>query len=398
MITYLAKEGFSKATYARAARQRAFTDYLAREVPGSVSFFTDIGGSSSTLVGSLGAVNRLVQGLRVVWSAKNPWVVVDYPNFPASVPRRLSVYLMASGYLSALLALCALRGSHLVVQADDDPALQDQWLGARLSASQLFWERRLERRLYRAADRLWFSADTAAEMMCSLFDVPLSRAVTVPNGAVAPADGLTRPDDGLFRFAYAGALLPDTHGVKGLMDAFKSVKAPHARLVLAGPEGDWIAAHMSRTPDDRVVYLGCLTAEEVQSVLSTCDAGVLTGQRGGYHDTGLPGKLGAYFAAGLPVVSTCGGEGARIIQTRHVGVVCDEQDLAQALDCLVDDTSAYAKMRANAMAAKEDYFWDRIYERAVAGLGVGPPGSGREELADAPHPEALASELQGGGL
>jgi glycosyltransferase involved in cell wall biosynthesis len=285
-----------------------------------------------------------------------------------------------------------------VVQADDDPILQDRWLGKPLSKRQVMWERSFERMLYRSADRLWFSAQTAAELMCSLFDVPLSRAECVPNGAVAPADGAVKPNDGLFRFAYTGALLPDTHGVKGLMDAFGSLHAPHARLVLAGPEGEWIPEHLAQSGDSRVLYLGCHTAESVQSVLTTCDAGVLTGQRGGYHDTGLPGKLGAYFAAGLPVIATCGGEGARIIEQRHVGIVCDERDLGSALDRLVHDVDAFTEMRANAMAVRGDYVWDRIYERAVAGLGVGPPAHGRGEMTDAPHPEALASEWQGGGL
>jgi len=222
--------------------------------------------------------------------------------------------------------------------------------------------------------------------------------VQVPNGAVAPDAAASHPGDDTFRFAYTGTLLADTHGVKGLMDAFGSVQDPSARLVLAGPEGHWIATHLSENPDDRIIYLGCLTAEEVQSVLATCDAGVLTGQKGGYHDTGFPGKLGAYFAAGLPVVTTTGGEGARIISERAVGIVCAEDDLGEALTRMAGDTASYREMRANAMAAHEEYFWDRIYQRAVEGLCTVPPALKQVELSDSPSSETLASELQGDGV
>ena len=350
---------------------RAFTDFLSRCVPGSVSFFTDVGGSTSSLNGSLGALRRLGGSLRVVWSAGNRWVVVDYPNFPASVPRRLPVYLVARIYLSALRLTCALRGARLVLQSDDDPAMQDEWLGLTVSERQMKLERAFERRLYRYADLIWFSGLTSAEIVCARFDLPMSKAVHVPNGAAPPLTvrpGPERAVGGSFRFAYTGTLAPGTHGVAGLISEFRRVADPGARLVLAGPDGEWIPGYLSEHPDDRVVYLGCLHADRVQSLLQSCDAGILTGQRGGYHDTGFPGKLGAYFAAGLPVIATVLGDTAMLIAEHHVGIVCEEHELGETMARLLADVPEYSLYRRNALARKDDYLWDRIYLRALESL------------------------------
>jgi hypothetical protein len=162
MITYLIKEGYAEAAYARPARVRAFTDYLQREVPGSRVVSTEVGGGSRSLGGSVRAVGRLVGSLWAVASSGNDWVVVDYPNYPASVPRRASVFAIATVYTAALRLVCRVCGMGLVVQSDDDPAMQDEWLGNPLSEKELSRERRFERQLFRSPRRCCASATASS--------------------------------------------------------------------------------------------------------------------------------------------------------------------------------------------------------------------------------------------
>jgi glycosyltransferase involved in cell wall biosynthesis len=197
----------------------------------------------------------------------------------------------------------------------------------------------------------------------------------VPNGG-APVP-LARPDDGLFRFAYAGALHATTHGVARLIEAFRRVADPHVRLVLMGPDGEWIADQLAENPDPRIDYVGCLDAEEVQSRLAPCDMGVLTGDPDGYHSTGCPGKLGSYLAAGLPVLSTVHGDCARIVARNANGVVCDWDAMAETMASVAADPERIARMRERAEALRHEYAWTSIYGRAVAHL----PLRGRTERA-----------------
>lgn len=370
MITYLTKESYAEATYARPYRQRAFAEFLARRVPGSICHATQVGGSSASVSGAAGAVVRLLRSIRLMTTTDNAWVVLDYPNFPASVPRRPSVFLVAAAYLLALRACCALKKVGVVVQIDDDPGLQDQWLGMRLTRRQLFWERTFERWLLRSAHRLWTCGLSTAAMLSARFGIPASGFTHVPNGGEpAKGDSAGCTTDS-FKFVYAGALSPDTHGVKALIEAFAEVKSPRARLMLAGPGGDWIAGYLQERPDARVEYLGCLKAEDAQSLMRECQIGVLCGGAGGYYDIAFPGKLGAYLAAGLPVLTTCGGDAVHVIESHRNGIACSEGDLAPAMSRLVEDAAQVEQLKRNATAVQEGYSWDSIYARAVRGLGV----------------------------
>lgn len=368
MITHLSKEGFDEVTYARPARHCAFDAYLADHVGGSVAYFTEVGGSSRSMRGTFAALARLLESVRVVMTGSNRWVVVDYPNYPASVPRRMPVFVAAFAYTLALRAACSVRGVGLVVQSDDDPAMQDEWMGRPLSRMELFWERSLERCLFRWADRLWFNSEVSAELICGRFGVPLDKASVVPNGALVAERSARPANDGRFRFVYAGALLPDSHGVRQLIEEFAKVADDRARLVLCGPEGGWIPGYLAEHPDPRVEYLGVLTAEEAQALLARCDMGILAGDRNSYHSTGFPGKLGAYLAAGIPVLSLVEGDAARIIRRHGNGMLCEPAALATTMAHVASDSTRYEQLRAASRALEDGYSWEAIYAAAVEGL------------------------------
>jgi hypothetical protein len=65
---------------------------------------------------------------------------------------------------------------------------------------------------------------------------------------------------------------------------------------------------------------------------------------------------------------------------------------------MVDDVQTYGRMRANAVEVHEDYYWDRIYRRAVDGLGSSPKGSRSGNVPDVAQCEAAASGWQGSEL
>ncbi len=312
---------------------------------------------------SFKALGRLAKSLKLIYTSQNKFVLFDYPNFPASIPRRIPVFIIAMVYLSATRIICGLKGSKVIVAIDDIPRFQDELFGAKLSAYKHFWEKLFERYLLNSASHVWVAAAVMAEELCRKHNIPGDKVSIVPNGG-DPGKG--KPvGGGKFKFVYAGSLCREIHRIGWLIDTFNQVNNPHVELVLIGHDGDWIPSYPNYVSDSRIRYLGYFQAIEAQQIISTCHIGLLPYPREGYWAKIFPGKLGAYLACGVPVISTGSGDGSRVINQHEVGVVCRESELADLMERIPNDLDRYLEMKTNTERISTDYIWTNIFKRAV---------------------------------
>lgn len=105
----------------------------------------------------------------------------------------------------------------------------------------------------------------------------------------------------------------DANGYEDLLKAFKllSKEFNQLKLYLIGEPGTANRkkiADMVEGKDSNVIITGYLKKKDVESKLAECDILVNPRRRGKVSDAGFPTKLGEYFAAKLPVVSTKTGD------------------------------------------------------------------------------------------
>jgi glycosyltransferase involved in cell wall biosynthesis len=134
---------------------------------------------------------------------------------------------------------------------------------------------------------------------------------------------------------------------------------------------------------DNVVFTGWLESREIHYMMSIADIGLVA------IDTipqALPNKVFEYFSAGLPVLSSLGGEAARLIQDERCGInykAGDPESFMQALSILLDDPVARAGYGRNAARVFTDgYRAEKVYTDMVEYLVAIASAHGKT----VPHP------------
>jgi glycosyltransferase involved in cell wall biosynthesis len=126
------------------------------------------------------------------------------------------------------------------------------------------------------------------------------------------------------KFVVAGSILDD--GIKRIIDCFR----------------------------DEFIYMGVLDVNNIVTLLSACDIGVVPRIGDPAYNYAVPVKFYEYIAVGLPVIAIANkrSELAEIVEKNKLGIVCEPQDYAcieKAIKVLAMDKNLPDEFRKNAL-------------------------------------------------
>jgi glycosyltransferase involved in cell wall biosynthesis len=273
--------------------------------------------------------------------------------------------------------------------------LQDLWpavpaaLGFLSPGLELALAERVERGLYRRADRLVVCSEAVVSVLARR-GIPREKIVLVPN--FSDTD-LFRPDkgddgfrtrhglDGKFVAVYAGTL-GASNGIYQLADAaaaLKQARNEEVRIVVVG-EGTERAALERRVRDeslDNVLVLPPVPREDVPGLVGASDVTLTVFAPNPALELNSPNKFFDSLAAGKPVVVNVDGWLRKLVEENAAGVYApggDAEALARALSTLAPQRERLREMGENARAlAVREFARDLLTDRLAATL---------EEIAD----------------
>jgi hypothetical protein len=247
--------------------------------------------------------------------------------------------------------------------------IRDLWpdsiaaVGAMRNPVALAMLRRLERRMYLAADRIVTVGEGYRQGILGRADVP-ERVAVVPNG-IDPARFVPRVPGRAFRrqwnlenrflCAYVGTL-GMAHGLDVVVRAAERLRAARrddVAFVLAGEgaaRADLEAATREAGLDDRIVFTGQLPRSDVPEILASADCCLVHLKRTPLFETVLPSKMFEIMAMQRPLILGAVGEADGLIRRAGVGrTIPPENDeaLADALVELADNPVARAALAAS---------------------------------------------------
>lgn len=224
--------------------------------------------------------------------------------------------------------------------------------------------RRVNYAIYRRADAIVTVTETARKMLEDSLRV---KVFTAPNGADLEsfkpisrnhARKVLQLGDNDFIIVYSG-LIGGYYRLTEVLKTLRKLRIKHpgitVKLLLAGPIVDkYHESVLSRHIFPNVIYLGILDPEELKTLYSAADIGLIPRVDEPIFDYALPTKFYEYVAMGLPLLALCRRESelARIIIGNKLGYVCDPSDEAcieNAIETLALNPSIYSEFRENVL-------------------------------------------------
>lgn len=249
----------------------------------------------------------------------------------------------------------------------------------------IWYTRRLERRIYSAAERIVALSPGMKEGICST-GYPADRIELIPNGCdldlfQPSAEPLTdvrfgAPDE--CRFVFCGA-----HGMANGLDAVLDGAAELKRRGESGIRFVFIGQGSERERLIRrsetegtagmISWVPFIPKDELSQLLPRMDVGmmILSNIRAFYYGTS-PNKFFDYIASGIPVLNNYPGWVAGMIEENECGRVVAPDDPGAFADACVwfrDHREELPRMGARGRAlAERDFARDRLAARFVANL------------------------------
>ncbi|MCH7993231.1 MAG: glycosyltransferase family 4 protein, partial [Planctomycetes bacterium] len=261
--------------------------------------------------------------------------------------------------------------------------VRDRWpelpiaLGVIKNPALIWYLKRMEKRIYRAAEKIIALSPGLKEGVCST-GYPADRVAMVPNGCdlnlFQPSDDRTdderfgAKDD--FKLVFTGA-----HGLANGLDAvldaaleLKRRDVSDVRFVFIG-QGRERQRLMERGRQDGtdtiISWVSSIPKEELATVLPRMDAGmmILKNLPAFYYGTS-PNKFFDYIAGGLPVLNNYPGWLAGMIEQHRCGVVVRPEDpraFADAVLWMRDHPDELKEMgRRGRKLAESEFSRDRL--------------------------------------
>lgn len=255
--------------------------------------------------------------------------------------------------------------------------------------------RALERPLIRRADEVITVCASIADELVSRYRIGpphiLLNCPPAPLRAVSDASpALLRQHAGLDPVSdelivlYQGGFAP----YRGLVPLVRAARyLDRGRLVLMGwglLEVELRRLVAAEGLGDRVTIVGPVDPTVLLSYTAGADVGVIPYEPVGLNNTfTTPNKLFEYLSVGLPVVASHLPELARVVLGSEVGLTfarVEPELIAAQLNRVLGDDELRARMRANAMVARELYTWERQAE-LLLDLYAAAPGVQRDPLS-----------------
>jgi len=100
------------------------------------------------------------------------------------------------------------------------------------------------------------------------------------------------------------------------------------KLIVAGPLYDIYLKNIFNCFRDVVTYLGVLEVEDIVTMLSACDIGIIPRVGDPIYNYAVPAKFYEYVATGLPLIIVANKESelAKIVEENKLGFVCEPED------------------------------------------------------------------------
>jgi glycosyltransferase involved in cell wall biosynthesis len=241
----------------------------------------------------------------------------------------------------AAIAYARAKRAALVVNVADRWPESAVQLGALTSARSIAAAERLERAIYRAADRITVPTSGLADDLDALTE---ARGKVTP---MPPAVDLERFDvanhfaNGTLRLLYAGTI-GMAHGLTTLVDAAELAGPDAVQVTVAGDgaEAGSVAARAASVPNVRM--LGPVPSERIPTLYSEADAAAVLLRDAPLFESALPTKILEALAAARPVVLAARGEAAALVESAGAGLVVPPEDphaMAAAIERLANDRS-----------------------------------------------------------
>lgn len=205
----------------------------------------------------------------------------------------------------------------------------------------------------------------------------LAPAYVVPMGAWLERVPVTREDGYEARRAVFLGHLVERQGVSTLLGALAALNRRDinvsADIVGRGPLEEPLrreAAELGLA--ETVTFHGFVPRhEDVERILAAASVGVAAYEHGSFTQYADPGKLKAYLAAGLPIVTTAVPPNARELEQAGAAVVVDSspEALAGAVERLLDAPDEWRARRDAARALARRYDWSAILDDALGRVG-----------------------------
>lgn len=115
-----------------------------------------------------------------------------------------------------------------------------------------------------------------------------------------------------------------------------------------------------------VEYVGKLPYADLVPQLQMADIGMAFSKPIPLRKYAFPLKVAEYFAAGLPVITTKGLQGARVVEDARAGLAVDysESGVTDALLSMLEDKARFREYADNAALAARSYSWEDLTRRA----------------------------------
>ena len=112
---------------------------------------------------------------------------------------------------------------------------------------------------------------------------------------------------GCFEFCFAGGLDGNKESLDRIVEAFRRLDAPTARLRIVGVSEDAFYAHYTqvpRTADDRITFMGRLPHRETIRYVLGCDCYIFVRTPDRRNNAGFPTKFAESYTCGVPILTT----------------------------------------------------------------------------------------------
>ncbi|MBW3590013.1 MAG: glycosyltransferase [Actinobacteria bacterium] len=242
---------------------------------------------------------------------------------------------------------------------------------------------RLDRYVCRKADARFELSDAALKgrnERHQLSSAEMAPAHVVPMGAWLDRVPVTSPEaHAARRIVYLGHLV-ERQGVKSLIRAVSILRnqnqAVEAHIIGQGPmesELQALSAELGLT--ELVQFHGFVEDHlEVERLLASCSLGLAPYQtgRGSFTQYADPGKLKAYLAAGLPIITTEVPPNASELASSAGAEIVDDspESLASGIARLLDDPGGWLQRREAALSYMKRFDWGKILGNALPKVGL----------------------------
>lgn len=295
----------------------------------------------------------------------------------STVVRRPDVVLASSPPLPVGVAAAAVAARHRVPWVFD---VRDLWPEAAIALGELREGRlaravaRLERRLYRSADRVVTVTEPFGAEISAVVDEP-SKVRVIMNGTTSlwVEAGEREPDRAAldlprdrFIWAYAGNL-GLAQGLDTAISAAAELGEAYQLLVLGdGPMRQSLERQAAELPPGTVAFRGLVEPETAAAYLRAADALLVPLDAQPALRKYVPSKLFDCLAIGRPVIVAAAGESERLVTAANAGVTVPPRDsagIAGAVRRLRGDAMLGARLADAGRAFAADHLRERQADR-----------------------------------